>query len=180
VKDYQNWFVLTGGPSSGKSGTLRRIAERGFQIVPEPARVLIDEEMAKGKTLSTIRENETAFEFECLTLELDMEQKYSPSDTVFFDRARPDILAYLRFHQADIPEAELRLLNQVPQSQVFLLELGPVYEVDYARNESKDQASAIEELLWGTYTDLGKQPVRVPWMDTVEQRADFILQHLGL
>lgn len=40
-----NWYVLTGGPCSGKSTTLEYLSSRGYLVVPEMARVVIDEEI---------------------------------------------------------------------------------------------------------------------------------------
>ena len=56
-----NWYVITGGPSTGKSKTIDYLAYLGYLIRPEVARILIDDELSKGKTLEEIREDEINF-----------------------------------------------------------------------------------------------------------------------
>jgi len=57
MKTKSKWYVITGGPSSGKSTVLSCLEKMDYRIIPEAARVLIDEEMAKGKTLEEIRKS---------------------------------------------------------------------------------------------------------------------------
>lgn len=45
------WIVLTGAPNSGKSSALERLAFLGYRTVPENARLFIDQEVSKGKTI---------------------------------------------------------------------------------------------------------------------------------
>ncbi len=41
-----NYFILTGGPGSGKTTTLNELAHRGFLTVPEVARAIIQKQNA--------------------------------------------------------------------------------------------------------------------------------------
>ena len=45
-----SWYVITGGPSTGKTTLLEELAKRGYKTIPEVARVVIDEGIAAGKT----------------------------------------------------------------------------------------------------------------------------------
>lgn len=53
-----NWFALTGAPSSGKTTVLKELEKKGYKVYEEWARVYIDSEMQKGKTLKEIRKDE--------------------------------------------------------------------------------------------------------------------------
>ena len=57
-----NWWVITGGPSTGKSTLIERLSRRGYQVTQEAARQIIDEEMAKGRSLEQIRRDEWEFQ----------------------------------------------------------------------------------------------------------------------
>ncbi len=41
-------YVLTGGPSVGKITVIEILAKRGYKILPEVARMIIEEERIKG------------------------------------------------------------------------------------------------------------------------------------
>jgi predicted ATPase len=45
-----NWFILTGGPGSGKTSVLDHLSETGHIVVPEVARKIIQEQMAQQGT----------------------------------------------------------------------------------------------------------------------------------
>ena len=57
-----NWHVITGGPCSGKTTLVDQLADKGFRTVPETARLYIEKEMARGRTIDEIRENADALE----------------------------------------------------------------------------------------------------------------------
>ena len=64
------WYVITGGPSSGKTTVLKKLAELGYLTYPEAARVFIDGEMAKGKSLKEIRGDEAEFQRKVLKIKI--------------------------------------------------------------------------------------------------------------
>src|SRR3989344_3154487 len=47
-EDFHRKFILTGGPSSGKSKTIDYLASMRYPIVPESARRIIDEQLKNG------------------------------------------------------------------------------------------------------------------------------------
>ena len=48
------WYVLTGGPCSGKTTLIDELKQRGYSVFPEPARIVIASELAQGKTIQDI------------------------------------------------------------------------------------------------------------------------------
>ncbi|PIS15984.1 hypothetical protein COT62_00785 [Candidatus Roizmanbacteria bacterium CG09_land_8_20_14_0_10_41_9] len=56
-----NWYVITGAPSAGKTTLLKELEKKGYTVIYEAARIIIDREMKKGKKLSEIRKNELEF-----------------------------------------------------------------------------------------------------------------------
>src|SRR3989344_375569 len=171
-----NWYVVTGGPCSGKTTVLLELAERGFTVIPEAARVYIETELKKGRKLADIRKNELAFQQGILKTKIDLEKKLPPQKTVFFDRAIPDSVAYYRkcglLNDTELTKAVQKSIYK----KVFVFELLE-YSADYARIESKVEAQLLETWLLEAYRALPAPVVYVPRM-SVEERAQFVLNGL--
>lgn len=130
-----NWVVITGGPSSGKSTLLEYLESQGYQIVPESARMLIEAEAAKGKTLKEIRSDETAFQRQVLGMKVGIEEKLNPDELIFFDRGIPDSIAYYQICGGDATSV-LRESQKRRYKAVFLCEQVP-FAKDHARTEDQ-------------------------------------------
>ena len=170
-----NWYVITGAPCSGKTTTLQELEKRGYIVIYESARDIIDEEMNKGKTLAEIRKDELAFQKIVLKRKIGIEQKLSPDELIFFEWGIPDSLAYYELcglaKDAEIEQAVIRSSYK----KVFLLDLLN-YEKDYARTENKKEVEQIQRLLEESYQEFPL--VYVPVL-TLEERADYILHRLN-
>ena len=169
-------YVLTGGPCAGKTTLILELKKRGYSVLEESARAVIDEMLAEGKTLADIRNDEGGFQKAVLRRKVTAEAEV-PDDTIcFFDRAVPDSIAYYR--ENSIPEDD-ELWNACRASRyakIFLLDLLPLV-IDEARNESPELAARIQAALDRGYHELGYEPVSVSVMP-VKERADFILANL--
>lgn len=175
MKKVPNWYVITGGPNSGKTTTIEHLAKRGYYTIPEYARLLIDRELAKGKTLEEIRKNEVKFQEIVLKGKLELEGKAPKDNTVFLDRGVPDTIAYYRVIKAKFPK-RLFQISKNRYRKVFVLDMLP-YRKDYARRESSKIAKAIHKFIKQTYKELGYEIVRVPMM-SVEKRIKLILSKI--
>jgi predicted ATPase len=176
VVEPRRWYVVTGAPSSGKTTLLKALEGRGARTVPEAARVYIDEELARGRTLEGIRSNELAFQREVLRRKVRIESALPPEDVLFLDRGLHDSVAFYRIR--GFAEDELSRLRRLPVRYVraFLMELGQ-FEADYARSESPAEARELEALLEAAYAEAGIEVVRVPWM-SVDERLAVMAQFL--
>lgn len=171
-----NWYVITGGPSSGKTTTVDLLKARGYQTTIEHARHYIDTQRVSGKTVEEIRANQAAFQRAVLDMQIAQEQKLSPKDVVFLDRAIPDALAYYRFLKLEPDKKLLDALQQVSYKKVFIMEPLPLAP-DYARVEDERAQKEIHSLLFDVYHSLAAPIVSVPVMNP-EARVDFILQNI--
>lgn len=170
-----NWYVITGAPSSGKTTTLKILEKKGFTVYYEWARIFIDQEMKKGKTLKEIRKDEALFQKKILKLKINFEKKMDSEKLIFMERGIPDSKAYMLLAGKGDPSLKSELKNCSYQ-KVFLMEILK-FKKDYARTESEDQAFLLDELLEKSYADLGIEVLRVPMM-SVAKRAKFILDNL--
>lgn len=171
-----NWIVITGAFSSGKTTLLEALAHLGYRTVPEMARLVIDEGLAKGLTVAQIREDEEAFQYQVLERKVAMERLLDPGELTFFDRGIPDSTAYLQFGGFD--DVESRTVSQAGvYRRVFILDPLP-FQSDYARTEQAAQAVEIDRLLEQAYEELEYEVVRVP-VRPVAERLQMILAHIA-
>lgn len=171
-----NWYVITGGPCSGKTTLLETLEKKGYKVYYEWARIYIDQEMKKGKTLAQIRKDELVFQRKILDLKIKFEKKLPKKEILFMERGIPDTTAYVKLLGVKKDVVLKKALRKCNYKKVFLMELLK-YEVDYARIESQEEAMLLENLLEKSYTDLGITVVRVPKMSVVK-RIKFVLSHL--
>ncbi len=171
-----NWYVVTGGPSSGKTTTVNLLQSRGYKTTIEHARHYIDSQKVTGKTVEEIRANQVVFQQGILDMQIEQEQAISPEDVVFLDRAIPDALAYYRFLELPIDGKIQGVLHGHVYKKVFILDPLPLVS-DYARTEDGAAQKNIHALLTEVYESLPYPVVHVPVLPP-EERVDFILKNI--
>ena len=171
-----NWYVITGGPSSGKTTTVNILKERGYITTIEHARHFLDMQRLKGRTVEEVRENKHQFQLEVLKLQIAHEREIAPHVQVFLDRAIPDALAYYRFIDIPVDEKLSEALQAVFYKKIFIRDPLPLVN-DYARNENAAAQKRIHALITEVYESLPFPVVHVPVIPA-EERVDFILKNL--
>ena len=172
-----NWYVITGGPSSGKTTTIGLLSKLGYKTTIEHARHYIDTQLVKGRTVEEVRKNQIEFQLSVLNMQIEQEAMLSPDEIVFLDRAIPDALAYYKFLGLPLNEKLVNAVNQASYKKVFILELLPLVN-DYARPEDGEEQKRIHELIIQIYASLPFPVVKVP-ASSARERVDFILSHLS-
>lgn len=170
-----NWIVITGAPCSGKTSVIRALETRGYAVVHEVARALIDAALQQGFTLEDLKSDESAFEHRILLEKEKIEAGLSPSALVFLDRAIPDSLAYFIHAGLDIalPLEKSRLYRY---QTIFLFERFQ-FKRDGVRTEDDITAEKIDRLLWESYRQLGYDVIRVPVLP-VWERTEYLLARI--
>ena len=171
-----NWYVLTGGPGSGKTTTVELITSRGFKTTIEHARHYIKTQMQIGRTVEEVRKNQEEFQMGVLEMQIEQEAILNPNDIVFLDRALPDALAYYYFLGLPVNEKLSEALKLYCYKKVFILDCLPFVQ-DYARREDEKAQKIIHELLIKVYSELGFPIIYVPVLPPHE-RVDYILNNL--
>lgn len=171
-----NWYVITGGPSSGKTTTVELLAGRGYKTTIEEARHYIDTLRANGGGLEDVQGHQKDFQRGVLGMQIEQENALSPDDIVFLDRAIPDALAYYRFRYLPLDKTLTDALANVFYKKIFILDPLPLVH-DYARTEDDTQQHRIQALLNEVYHQLPFPVVHVPVLPP-EERVDFILNNL--
>lgn len=171
------WYVITGGPSSGKTTVLNELAKLGYVIYPEAARVFIDQEMAKVKSLKEIRGNEAEFQRKVLKLKIEVEKAAPKNKIVFFDRVIPDSIAYYQICNLE-PREVLKFCKKKQYKKIFLFEQFP-FNQDYARVEDDKTIEKLNKLLKESYEKLGYKVVDIPII-SVSERVKRILKEIEI
>lgn len=171
-----NWYVITGGPSSGKTTTVNLLKDRGYITTVENARHFLDTQRLKGKTVDEVKKNQKEFQTTVLQMQIDQEKKIAPNVQVFLDRAIPDALAYYRFLNLEADKKLTEAMSKVYYKKVFIMDPLPLVN-DYARLENKDAQKKIHDLITEVYESLPFPVVHVPVLPA-EERVDFILRNL--
>lgn len=171
-----NWYVITGGPSSGKTTTVNLLRERGYKTTIEHARHYIDTQRIRGRSVDDIRGHQTEFQRGVLEMQIEQENALSPADVVFLDRAIPDALAYYRFLYLPLDKMLTDALAKVSYKKVFILDPLPLV-TDYARTEGESEQIRLDALLNEVYHSLPFPVVHVPALPP-DERVDFILENL--
>ena len=175
-KKHTNWYVITGGPSSGKTTTVNLLKERGYITTFEHARHYLDTQRLKGKTIEEARKNQIEFQLGVLDMQIEQENQISPDVLVFLDRAVPDALAYYRFLNLPEDKKLTEALRTVSYKKIFILDCLPLVK-DYARTEDGAAQKKIHGLLIEVYESLGFPIIQVPVLQP-EERVDFILKNI--
>jgi len=167
-------IALTGGPGVGKSTVLEILAHRGYEIVPEAARLIIERESLKDSDCLPWK-NTQKFQNAVCNLQLNLEDAIREG-IVFSDRGLIDGYAYAKVDRIQAPE-EIIQKGRGRYEKVFLLEPLPNYQKDNSRREDLNKAKTLHEAIRSAYIEFGYNLIEVPVLSP-EKRADFILNKL--
>lgn len=171
-----NWYVITGAPCSGKTTIIQLLERAGYKVIYEAARVYIDREIKKGRSLKEIRKNEFVFQRKVLDFKIQAEKKLNPKEIVFLDRGIPDTIAYYKLLSIPADKKLESIAKRSWYKKIFFFEKLD-YEKDYARTETEEEIKKLEKLLLDIYKKLNLSIIKVPVMK-IEDRLNFILNNL--
>lgn len=173
-------YIITGGPGAGKTSLLNALQELGFNGSEEASRQLIIEEMAKqSDCLPWI--NLPAFAEKALARMIERYQAAPANAVTFFDRAIPDIIAYLKAGGLNVQDKYYKGLHSCPyQKQVFILPpWRDIYVNDTERWQSYEEAEMLYHFITKTYIELGFDLIELPPC-SVEERAALVVEQAKL
>ena len=173
----QTKYVLTGGPCCGKTTLINELEQRGYSVLEEVARQVIE----KRKHIPTSQEEWIIREDLISKMQLEKESQLPGS--AFLDRGLQDIVAYSNHFLGFIPEAvkDIKLADRY--SKIFVLDMLP-FEDDGLRVESGSQeAQEIHEMIISAYKETGYPLIYVPVFSgpkeqAIKQRADYVLDKI--
>jgi predicted ATPase len=169
------FFVVTGGPGSGKTTLIDALEQAGFARTVEAGRGVIEDQVAIGGHALPWRDPAAFAE---LMLGWDMRSYRMATQQarpVFFDRGVPDVIGYLRLMRLPVP-AHIEKAGEVFRycRRVFIAPpWREIFTQDTERRQDFTEAEWTYETLAATYARLGYELVELPRAGVAE-RVKFV------
>jgi len=171
-------YIITGGPGSGKSTLIAGLQQHGYNCSQEISRRLIIEQVNLGSDCLPWADV-SCFSVKVLAEMVNAWNSESDQSLTFFDRAIPDIMAYLEIAGLAVDEMYDDALASHPyEKQVFILPPWQgIYVNDPERWQTFEEAITIHDAIAGMYSRCGFELITVPGLP-LEERVDFILSFI--
>jgi predicted ATPase len=179
--DAERFFVLTGGPGSGKSSLAEALEQAGYPRTIEAGRGIIQDQVAIGGPAlpwcDPLLFAELMLCWEMRSYSMAQER----TGPVFFDRGVPDVIGYLRLLGLPVPKhmeraAEVFRYNR----RVFVAPPWPeIFQQDQERRQSLDEAVRTHDVMVTTYREYGYALVELP-RASIRERLRFMAERAGI
>lgn len=172
------FVVISGCSGGGKSTLLEELKRRGHNIVAEPGRRIVVEELANGGSALPWADA-PAFARKAIVLSLaDRVAAEATSGPVFFDRGLIDAAAALQHLTGESALDALRHSHRYNRRVFLTPPWSEIYVGDSERRHDFSEAVAEFDRLNETYPALGYEIHLLPKIGVIE-RADFVLDTLA-
>jgi predicted ATPase len=174
----EHFFVITGGPGSGKTALVEGLAAAGFDVVAEAGRTIIREQVATGGNAlpwgdaGSFAERMLAHDIDALAAKL------SSRGPVYFDRGIPDVIGYLTIVGRPVPATMKAAANTNRYNRlVFIAPPWPeIFTQDRERKQTPDEARRTYDAMVETYRTRDYELIELP-REPVPARVEFVLTH---
>jgi predicted ATPase len=176
-----NFFVITGGPSTGKTTLVEALKKQDHHTVAEAAREILEEQEARGD-VCTYRNTAQFVETELQrsVASYSKAQQENKRAATFFDRGIPDIIAYARFRNIPMSAAleEAARTYRYNKTVFIAPPWCEIYCTDEERTESYAESIKLFHAIVATYQEYGYSLVELPRI-SVQGRVQFVEDHIG-
>lgn len=176
------YIALVGGPCTGKTTVAKELSKKGYRVIEESSRALIEEQQAiNGKILPWV--NRDLFQKEVLKMQIKKREAVKEEGIVFEDTSIPCGIAY---YLADGLKPPIELLKKSRENQydlVFLFDFHLGYETDEIRKENKEKSILIHNHIKEIHEKLGHKMIVLPSVSVssrikiIEEEVKNILQN---
>ncbi|KUZ80794.1 ATPase [Burkholderia ubonensis] len=175
----RRFFVVTGGPGSGKSTLIDALERAGFARSQEAGRGVIQDQVAVDGPALPWRDRSAFAE---LMLGWEMRSHHlarKARGPVFFDRGVPDVIGYLRLSGLAVPaHAEAAVRRFRYHRRVFIAPPWPdIYTRDTERRQDFAEAVRTYDAMVECYASYGYRLIELP-RASVTARVRFVLDAL--
>jgi predicted ATPase len=180
MKVVERFFVITGGPGSGKSSLIEALERRGYARTMEAGRRIIQDQLAIGGNALPWADRALFAEMMLCWEIRSYRIAEETSGSTFFDRGTPDVMGYLKLCGLPVPAHVAKAAEEFRyHSRVFVAPPWPeIFCQDQERKQDFNEASRTHDILIETYRSLGYALVELP-KASVEERVAFVLRTVG-
>lgn len=176
----ERFFVVTGGPGSGKTSLIEALADRGFRHAPEAGRAIIRDQIRIGGDALPWGDR-ALFAEAMLVWEIrSWNLMHGGEGPAIFDRGVPDVIGYLELCGLPVPghlHRAAAIFRYAPT--VFVAPPWPeIFVRDAERRQSFAEAEATHAAMLRAYAAAGYETLELP-RATVAERADFVAARVG-
>ena len=174
------FFILTGGPGSGKSSLIDALARLGYDRTVEAGRGIIQDQVDIGGDALPWG-NRTLFAEMMLSWELrSYRGALELPGPVFFDRGIPDVIGYLRLVDLPVPPHVMKAAEAFRYNgRVFVAPpWKEIFHPDRERKQDFDEAIRTYESLVSVYNEYGYELVELPRV-SIDERVQFVLDKIA-
>ncbi len=183
-------YIITGGPHSGKSSVLNILEGKGFCVLHETARLIIQEDQDKKRADPSYNflypwEDQRIFCRRCYERQIEREKQLT-GDIAVLDRSIIDNLAYAAVAGIQLDRKIYKdIFAAGYENKVFYFDQLEGYITDDQRKDSEEQVKAVHEELYKVYTGLGFNIIKVPVFSddrkiNIMKRSEFLLDRIKL
>ena len=180
-------IVLTGGPYSGKTTLVERLAAEGHAVAPEAALRVIEalaDELGARAAAAWRRAHPGRFQERVLALQLELEARAAArgASVVVCDRGVLDGVAYCHHHGIAPPPSLARAPVRERYAAVLVLETLADFEprAHTGRLDGHEESLALAAQLTAVYREHGYDPIALPEAPVEERLAHVrALLHAG-
>ena len=171
----ERFFIITGGPGSGKTTLIEALEAAGFARTVEAGRAVIQEQLGNGGSALPWRDP-AAFAEKMLERDIrSYEAAKAQTGPVFFDRGIADVVGYLRLSGLPVPVYMMKAAEKFRYHRRF-------HRAALARDlcagcraqAGLDEAQRTYDAMVETYTEFGYELVELPRV-SVEERVGFVV-----
>jgi predicted ATPase len=176
--NYNNKFVITGGPGFGKTTLIKKLEELGHHVFHEAARAIIEEQKKYDDPIFPWKDR-IRFDRELINKLIFDYKAHTSNMLCFYDRGIPDLIGWRKYAGLDSNDIKKLVYIYPYEKLVFLTQpWREIYQSNEDRPYSFKEASTINQILKECYSNLGYDIQDIPNQDIIT-RVEFVLERIS-
>lgn len=175
------YFVITGGPGSGKTTLIQSLSQKGYRCVEEAARSIIKQQIEIGGSALPWENLEKFKKIVFEKVLQDYQKAEQCKGVVFFDRGILDLVAYSRLMESEVPIELSEAVNKHIESKIAFIAppWKKIYTIDAERKESFEQSIETYRYIVDVYNEYGYTLIDLP-KTSVQNRVKFVISKIKI